>query len=114
MMPTARQWAVAMLIAFLQCVSWLLYSQSSPIVNTVFSIMQQDHCPMKILQVSHTTSDYLTQAKIRNQTLKNVESYRVGWVMRFSTGKAKVGVGKVIRIKDALKPGEVVNVPAQR
>lgn len=106
--------ALAIPMVVLPCVALLAYPQSVVIVNTLFTVAQQEQCPIKILQVSHTSSDYLSGAKIRSQTLNQIESYRIGWVILFPTGKTKLDVGKTICIKDGLKPGEVDTVPAQK
>src|SRR5436305_13011678 len=103
----------AVLIIFLHCVSWLLCQQSIPVVNTVFTVIPQERCPMKILQVNHSVTDYLTHAKIRNQTLNRIDSYRIGWIVLFPNGTPGLTLKKAVRIKDSLKPGEVLNLPAQ-
>src|SRR5689334_19196068 len=106
--------ALAFLIFFLACVEPRVYPQTtSTAVNTVFSIVQQEHCPMKILSVSQSVTDYVNGSKIRNQTLKEIDTFRIGWVAIFASGAPKVSVGKVLH-SEKLKPGEVAIVPAQK
>lgn len=114
MTPAQKIRARVISMVVLPCVSLLTYPQSVVVVNTLFTVAPQEQCPMKILQVSHTSSDYLSGAKIRSQTLNQIESYRVGWVILFPTGKMKLDVGKTILIKNGLKPGEVDTLPAQK
>ena len=65
------------------------------------------------MQVNHSVTDYLTHAKIRNQTLNQIDSYRIGWIVLLPNGTPGLILKKAVRIKDGLKPGMVLDVPAQ-
>jgi hypothetical protein len=111
-----RQRLVAIVWAVAVAVTGALigFSQTAPADQSRFTTLQVESCPLRILQLTHTSTDLASHAKLRNQTLNRIESYRIGWIAIFTSAPPTIALGKIVNIPSGLKPGEVAEMPAQK
>ena len=79
-----------------------------------FTTLQLETCPLRILQLTHSSTDLASHAKVRNQTMNRIQSYRMGWIALFHNASSKITLGKIVNIGGGLRPGEVTEMPAQK
>src|SRR5437764_6511261 len=89
--------------------------QTSSTPQTRFTIVLQENCPLKILRVAHTSLDDNTQVKLRNQTLKGITSYQIGWIVLIPQSAPSIALGKPVNLPGSgLKPGEVAETAVRK
>src|SRR5205085_3603760 len=88
--------------------------QTESAVQGRFTTLQLETCPLRILQLTHSSTDLASHAKIRNQTMNRIQSYRMGWIALFHNASPKITLGKIVNIGGGLRPGEVAEMPAQK
>jgi hypothetical protein len=82
--------------------------------GTAMLRLEQSDCPAALIQTNHTTKDFLQSAVLKNVGKQTIREYRIGWVVVYSSGKNKVGLGLPVTVPDGFKPGETVDVPSQQ
>jgi hypothetical protein len=73
---------------------------------------QQDG-PALLISTTHTASDLLSAATLKNVGPVSVSAYRLGWVVTFPTGNSEVHLSERIDVPAGVKPGATWNVAAQ-
>ncbi len=76
------------------------------------SIPQQDS-PALLVSTTHTTSDLLSAATLKNVGQMSLSACRLGWVVVFPSGNSEVHLGAPINISTEIEPGATWDAPAQ-
>lgn len=79
----------------------------------MLSIHESDG-PAMLVQMTHTVSDFLQAAILKNVSDHPIVGYRIGWVAVYPSGRTKIGLGLPVDVPEGIKPGNVVTVPAQQ
>jgi hypothetical protein len=75
-------------------------------------IARQDGAPARLVQTTHSVTDLLTAARLKNVGEKQISSYRVGWAHVRQNG-IEFHAGPWISVPAGIKPGIVSDVPDQ-
>ncbi len=76
------------------------------------NIPQRDS-PAQLVSTTHTTSDLLSAATLKNVSQKSLYACRLGWVVVFPSGKNEVHVGVPMNIPAGIERGATWDAPAQ-
>jgi len=75
--------------------------------------LRQTDSPAVLVQTTHSLTDLLQSAKLKNVSGDLVTGYRIGWVVVYSTGKEKTGLGLPVDVPSGIRAGATADVPAQ-
>jgi hypothetical protein len=75
-------------------------------------IPQQDS-PALLVSTTHTASDLLSAATLKNVGEMSVSACRLGWVVVFPSGNNEVHLGERVNLPACIKPGSTWDAPAQ-
>ena len=76
-------------------------------------VIPQPACPAAIVSATHTPSNFLHSAILKNVSQRPLLGFRVGWVIRFRSGKPDLRLGAPFNLATAVEPGGVCPVPPQ-
>jgi hypothetical protein len=76
-------------------------------------VIPQPACPAALGSATHTPSDFLRSAILRNVSEKPIIGFRLGWVLRFRSRSPKLRFGAPVNLPNAIEPGYTYSVPAQ-
>jgi hypothetical protein len=76
--------------------------------------LRQPDSPAIFVRTVHSHKDFLRNATPKNVSTISRTGYRIGWVVVYSGGKDKVGLGLPVDVPEGIDPGRTVEVPAQR
>jgi len=80
--------------------------------TAMVNIPQQDS-PALLVSTTHTTSDLLSAATLKNVGQRSLSACRLGWVVVFPSGKNEVYLGAPMNIPAGIEPGAKWEAPAQ-
>lgn len=82
--------------------------------NTVFSIARQPKDPATLVSTTHSSTDLLSAAVIKNRAPKRIVSYRIAWEIHSpGGGKPQTGLGEWMNVPAGIDPEKTSEVPAQ-
>jgi len=80
--------------------------------GTVMGPAKQPGTPAMLTSTTHTLTDALAAASLKNQGNKRISGYRIGWIT-IVNGKPRFKTGPWMNLPAGIDPGTVVSVPAQ-
>jgi hypothetical protein len=81
--------------------------------GTAMLKLSQPKSPAALERTVHSTKDFLLSATVKNVSNTSLVGYRIGWVVVYSGGKDKVGLGLPVDVPEGLEPEQTAEVPAQ-
>jgi hypothetical protein len=78
----------------------------------IVNIPQQDS-PALLVSTTHTTSDLLSAATLKNAGPMSLSACRLGWVVVFPSGNSEVNLGARMNIFAGIQIGATWDAPAQ-
>jgi hypothetical protein len=75
-------------------------------------IAKQSETPVMLTSTTHTLTDALAAATLKNQGNKKIIGYRIGWATVVA-GKPGFKAGPWMNLPAGIDPGTAVSVPAQ-
>jgi hypothetical protein len=82
--------------------------------NTIFSIARQPKDPATLMSTTHSSTDLLSAAVIKNRSRKRIVSYRIAWEVHLpGGGKPQIGLGEWMNVPTGIDPEKTSEVPAQ-
>src|SRR4029077_6937491 len=81
--------------------------------GTVMVNIPQQDSPVLLVSTTHTTSDLLSGAILKNVGQMSLSACRLGWVVVFPSGKSEVNLGARMNISAGIKIGATWDAPAQ-
>jgi hypothetical protein len=82
--------------------------------NTIFSIARQPEDPATLMSTTHSSTDLLSAAVIKNRGTKRMVSYRIAWEVHFpGGGKPQTGLGEWMNVPAGIEPEKTSQVQAQ-
>ncbi|MGA2980353.1 MAG: hypothetical protein ABSD76_12255 [Terriglobales bacterium] len=78
----------------------------------MINIPQQDS-PALLVSTTHTMSDMLSAATLKNVGPMSLSACRLGWVVLFPSGNSEVHLGVAMNIPAGIETGTTWNAPAQ-
>jgi len=73
----------------------------------------QPDSPAVLVQTTHSKTDFLSAAQLKNVGDRTITGYRIGWVVVFTSGKSEVTMGRPTNVPAGINPGEIAEVDAQ-
>jgi len=73
----------------------------------------QEKSPAVLVSTSHSPSDFLSAATLKNVSDKPLIGYRIGWVVVLRSGKNEVHFGVSLNLPAGIEPGETWDAPGQ-
>ncbi len=80
--------------------------------TVILNIPQQDS-PAVLISTTHTTSDLLSAATLKNVGKNSLSACRLGWVVVFPSGKNEIHLGARISLSAEVETGATWDAPAQ-
>jgi len=81
--------------------------------GTVMVNIPQQDSPVVLVSTTHTTSDLLSGATLKNVGQMSLSACRLGWVVVFPSGKSEVNLGARMNISAGIQIGAMWDAPAQ-
>jgi hypothetical protein len=81
--------------------------------GTVMINIPQHDSPALLVSTTHTTSDLLSAAKLKNVGQMSLSACRLGWVVVFSSGNNEVHLGAPMNVPAGIGAGATWDVPPQ-
>lgn len=82
--------------------------------RTIFAVSSPKGAPAALVSATHTSSDLLAGARLRNIGRKTIVGYRVGWEVRMpGQRKPETTLGVWMNVPPGIPPGEFAQVPPQ-
>jgi len=81
--------------------------------GTVMVNIPQQDSPARLVSTTHTTSDLLSAAILKNVGQMSLSACRLGWVVVFPSGKSEVNLGGRMNISTGIQIGATWDAPAQ-
>jgi hypothetical protein len=73
----------------------------------------QQNSPALLVSTTHTSSDLLRAAALKNIGEKSLSACRLGWVVVFTSGRNEVHLGAPMNISAGIEPGATWEAPPQ-
>jgi hypothetical protein len=81
--------------------------------GTVMVNIPQQDSPALLVSTTHTTSDLLSAATLKNAGQMSLSACRLGWVVVFPSGNSEVNLGARMNIFAGIQIGATWDAPAQ-
>lgn len=82
--------------------------------NTIFSIAHQPQDPATLISTTHSSTDLLSAAVIKNRGTKRIVGYRIAWEIHFpGAGTPQTGLGEWMNVPAGIDPEKTSEVSAQ-
>lgn len=82
--------------------------------NTIFSIARQPKDPATLVSATHSSTDLLSAAVIKNRGAKRIVGYRIAWEIYLAGGGSpQTGLGEWMNVPAGIDPEKTSEVPAQ-
>jgi hypothetical protein len=81
--------------------------------GTVMVNIRQQDSPALLVSTTHTTSDLLSAATLKNTGPMSLSACRLGWVVVFPSGNNEVHLGVAMNIPAGIETGATWDAPAQ-
>ncbi|MCL6564946.1 MAG: hypothetical protein K6U09_00825 [Acidobacteriia bacterium] len=82
--------------------------------QTIFALRSHKGAPAVLISATHTSSDLLAGARLKNVGEKTIVAYRIGWEIHIpDQKKPETTLGEWMNVPPGIPPGEIAQVPPQ-